>query len=35
MNNLKENTTLPDKPDYKKINEFVYSVNERIVKEEI
>lgn len=31
----KENTSLPEKPDYKKINDFVYSVNERIVKEEI
>ena len=31
----KENTSLPDKPDYKKINEFVMSVNERVVKGEI
>ena len=31
----KENTDLPDKPDYKKINEFVISVNERVVKGEI
>ena len=30
-----ENTSLPDSPDYKKINEFVMSVNERIVKGEI
>ena len=30
-----ENTSLPDSPDYKKINEFVISVNERIVKGEI
>lgn len=30
-----ENTSLPEKPDYKKINEFVMSVNERIVKGEI
>jgi predicted nucleotidyltransferase len=30
----KENTSLPDKPDYKKINEFVESVNERVVKGE-
>lgn len=30
----KEHTSLPDKPDYKKINEFVMSVNERIVKNE-
>lgn len=31
----KENTSLPDKPDYKKINDFVISVNERIVKGEL
>lgn len=31
----KLNTSLPDSPDYKKINEFVVSVNERIVKGEI
>lgn len=31
----KENTNLPDEPDYNKINEFVMSVNERIVKGEI
>ena len=31
----KAHTNLPDKPDYKKINEFVMSVNERIVKDEI
>lgn len=31
----KNNTNLPDKPDYKKINEFVASVNERVVKGEI
>ena len=30
-----ENTSLPEKPNYKKINEFVMSVNERIVKGEI
>lgn len=28
----KENTSLPDLPDYKRINEFKMSVNERIVK---
>ena len=28
----KKNTSLPVKPDYKKINEFVMSVNERVVK---
>lgn len=31
----KENTDLPDSPDYKKINEFIASVNERVVKGEI
>lgn len=31
----KNNTSLPDKPDYKRINEFVASVNERVVKNEI
>ena len=31
----KENTSLPAKPNYKAINEFVMSVNERIVKDEI
>lgn len=31
----KQHTSLPDKPDYKKINEFVMSVNERIVKDEM
>lgn len=31
----KENTSLPDKPDYKRINEFKMSVNERIVRGEI
>lgn len=30
----KNNTSLPDKPDYKRINEFVASVNERAVKGE-
>ena len=29
----KENTTLPSSPDYKKINEFVMDVNERIVRD--
>ena len=28
-------TKLPEKPDYEKINEFVMSVNERVVKGEI
>ena len=27
-----ENTSLPDRPDYNKINEFLMSVNERVVK---
>lgn len=31
----KENTSLPDSPDYNKINEFIMSVNERVVKGEI
>lgn len=31
----KENTSLPDNPDYKEIKEFMYSVNERIIKGEI
>jgi predicted nucleotidyltransferase len=31
----KANTNLPDNPDYKAINEFVASVNERVVKDEI
>lgn len=31
----KETTNLPDNPDYNKINKFVMSVNERIVKGEI
>lgn len=35
MEYAKQHTNLPDKPNYKKINEFVISVNERIVKGEI
>jgi len=31
----KTNTSLPDNPNYKAINEFVASVNERVVKDEI
>ena len=31
----KENTSLPNNPDYKRINEFVASVNERVVKSEV
>ena len=30
----KNNTNLPDNPDYKRINEFVASVNERVVRGE-
>lgn len=32
MQKAKETTTLPENPDYKKIQEFVMSVNERIVR---
>lgn len=35
LNYDKEHTNLPDNPDYKVINEFVASVNERVVKGEI
>ena len=35
MEYAKKNTGLPDVPNYKEINEFVASVNERVVKEEI
>lgn len=31
----KQNTSLPDSPDYKAINEFVASVNERVVRGEV
>lgn len=31
----KQNTSLPDNPDYKAINEFMASVNERVVKGEV
>lgn len=31
----KQNTNLPDNPDYKAINEFVASVNERVVRGEV
>lgn len=34
MEYAKNNTSLPKKPDYKKINEFVMSVNERVVRDE-
>lgn len=32
LQNAKKNTQLPENPDYKKIQEFVMSVNEKIVK---
>lgn len=32
MNYAKENSSLPDKPNYNRINEFLASVNERIVR---
>ena len=35
LDKAKQTTILPDVPNYKKINEFVMSVNERIVKDEI
>lgn len=34
LNYDKENTSLPDNPDYKAINEYVASVNEKVVKGE-
>ena len=35
LNYAKENASLPKNPDYKRINEFMMSVNERIIKNEI
>jgi hypothetical protein len=35
LDKAKETTNLPDNPDYDKVNKFVMSVNERIVKGEI
>ncbi len=35
FNYAKENTDLPEKPNYKAVAEFVESVNERVVKDEI
>ena len=35
LNYAKENTFLPEKPDYKRIDEFKMSINERVVKGEI
>ena len=35
MNYAKENTSLPEQPDYKKINEFLCEVNEKVVKGEL
>lgn len=34
LNYAKDNTNLPDKPDYHRIEEFVISVNERVVRDE-
>ena len=34
MEYAKKNTSLPETPDYKKINEFKMYVNERIILEE-
>lgn len=34
LNYAKENTSLPDNPDYKAINEYVASVNEKVIKGE-
>ncbi len=34
LNYAKENTSLPENPNYKEIKDFMYSVNERIVKGE-
>ena len=30
-----DNTELPDEPDFEKVQEFVMSVNERVVRDEI
>lgn len=35
LEKAKKTTNIPDNPDYKKINEFIASVNERIVKGEV
>lgn len=35
LNYAKENTSLPEQPDYKKINEFLCEVNEKVVKGEL
>jgi hypothetical protein len=35
LDEAKQTTKLPDSPNYKKINEFVASVNERVVRGEI
>lgn len=35
LNYAKNNTSLPESPDYKKINEFMASVNERVIKGDI
>lgn len=35
LNYAVKNTELPDKPDYKRIDEFIASVNERVVRGEL
>lgn len=35
LEEAKKNTDLPKKPDYKRINEFMMDINERVVKGEI
>lgn len=35
MNNAAENSALPDKPDYHKIEQFVMDVNEKVIRNEI
>ncbi len=32
---IRKNTSLPENPDYNAVNEFMASVNERVVKGEI
>ena len=34
LQRAKETTALPENPDYKKIQEFVMSVNERVIKQD-
>ncbi len=35
LNYAAKNTELPDKPDYKRIDEFIASVNERVIRGEL